>query len=312
MVKNTKNLSPFEKYIYAYNVTKQFKDYKENEKDKNSSRKLYQILVNEYMVCVGYSRLFGDLLDKMGITENKDLSVSVDESYDNVRNNETEFKEVIPVKKAGHARRYVHIVDPKYDIDGYYVADPTWDNDLEHDYYNHLAMTDNETTMGSRYVFMDNYMDLFNIDSINTFIEKCNRIRNRGHYEDFVSSIKRTVDVLSIIDVKTYDSLKSKYEFIDTYKWPDNITDFVYDLGNMIVNKCNKKISSDTIFNAVENVYRNSYGYSENEINERIEQVKEENIRRQNSQFPTRYRINQDGSTEIIMNEENKFGGFTK
>ncbi len=313
MVKNTNNLSPFEKYIYAYNITKQFKEYKENENDKNLSRKLYQLLANEYMVCVGYSRLLGDLLDKMGI-ENKDLGISVDISYDNVDNMETNFDKSIPVERAGHARRYIHIVDEKYGIDGYYVADPTWDNDLEHDYYNYLAMTDNESTLGKRFIFMNSYMDLFNVTDIDNFIEKCNLLRNKSHYDNFVFEMKRVVDVLKSIDINIYNKLKNKYDFIDksTYKWPDKITEFVYDLGNEIVNKTNKPINSDVIFKAIENVYKNSYGYSDDELQTKLEQIRQENIERQSEIFPTRYRINQDGTKEIIMNEDNKFDSFIK
>lgn len=312
MIKHTNNLSPFEKYIYAYNITKQFKDYKENENNKNDSRKLYSLLVNEYMVCVGYSRLFGDLLSKMGI-ENKDLSVSVDISYDDVSNYEIEFKEVVMTEGAGHARRYIHIVDPKYGIDGYYVADPTWDNDLEHDYYNHLAMTDTETTFSKRYQLM-NYMDIFNVNSIDDFIEKFNRIRNKHHYEEFLFEVIRVIDVLKVLDISVINKLKVKYDFVDKfrYDWPDNITDFIYDLGNEIINKVNKSISSDTLMEAVGNVYRNSYGYTEEELLSRLEIVRQENMERQSKMFPTRYKINKDGSSEIIMNEENKFDNVRK
>lgn len=312
MIKNTNNLSPFEKYIYAYNVSKQFKIYKENEQNKDDSRKLYSLLVNEYMVCVGYSRLFGDLLSKMGM-ENMYLGVSVEVSYDDVKDDELEFNEVKVVERDGHARRYVHIVDPKYNIDGYYVSDPTWDNDLEHDYYSHLAMTDKEATLGGRYIFT-NYTDIFDVNSIDEFIEKMNRLRSKYHYRDFINEFRRLINVLQDIDINLFNKFKEKYIFIDKTPmyWPDSITDLIYDFGNEIVNKVNKSIGSDTIFKAVESVYRNSYGYSEEELSTKLESVRKENIERHKKQFPTRYRINLDGSSEIIMNEENKFESVRK
>jgi len=313
MIKNTNNLSPFEKYIYAYNITKQFKEYKENEQNKNDSRKLYSLLVNEYMVCVGYSRLFGDLLSKMGI-ENKDLSIGVDVSYDDVSNYELEFRESIPTEYAGHARRYVHIVDPKYNLDGYYISDPTWDNDLTHDYYNHLAMTDKEVTNAQRYLFFNEYLDVFNINNLDEYIEKMNRIRKKYHYNDFIFEVKRIINVIKEIDIKLFNELYEKYNFIDElpYKWPESITDLIYEIGNKIINKVNKSIDSDTIMMAVKNVYKNSYGYSESELESKLDVIRQENLKRQNKKFPTRYKINQDGSSEIIMSEENKFESVMK
>ena len=87
MIDKASSLSTFEKYIYAYNKVKNFKKYMENDEDKMSARGLYSILENKFMVCVGFSSMFGDLLNKLGI-ENKDLFVSVDTSYDKAYNGE--------------------------------------------------------------------------------------------------------------------------------------------------------------------------------------------------------------------------------
>ena len=59
LVEGIKNsgLSPLERYIAVYNIVKNYKAYKENEKDKEQSRALRYILKNEYMVCVGFSKL---------------------------------------------------------------------------------------------------------------------------------------------------------------------------------------------------------------------------------------------------------------
>src|SRR5699024_2367451 len=53
-------LSPFEKYLYVYDVVNKYKKYKENKEDKSMSRDLYKLLDNEYMVCVGFSDLLRD------------------------------------------------------------------------------------------------------------------------------------------------------------------------------------------------------------------------------------------------------------
>jgi len=67
LIEPAKNLSPFEKYIFAYNLVKNYKPYNENLEDKLQSRDLYKIIENEYMVCQGFATLLKDLLDKTGI-----------------------------------------------------------------------------------------------------------------------------------------------------------------------------------------------------------------------------------------------------
>ena len=64
-VKGARELSPLEKYLYAYDVTKKFKEYRKNELEnknigdydyftqyeiKESSRNLYEVLDNNYIV----------------------------------------------------------------------------------------------------------------------------------------------------------------------------------------------------------------------------------------------------------------------
>ena len=70
LIKPAINLSPYEKFLYAYNITKHYKQYKEvsEDDDRFKSRTLYKLLDNdEYMVCVGYAGMFNDLLTKLGI-----------------------------------------------------------------------------------------------------------------------------------------------------------------------------------------------------------------------------------------------------
>ena len=49
----TSNLSQFEKFIAVYNIVKNYKEFKENENNRDQARALRYILDNEYMVCVG-------------------------------------------------------------------------------------------------------------------------------------------------------------------------------------------------------------------------------------------------------------------
>ena len=105
------NLSPFEKLICCYNITKSFKKYNDSPKgtlDNLPPRSLYQVLVNEYMVCVGYSQMLRFLLNECGI----DCVVYDDNEHT-------------------HELVYATINDDKYGIHGYYKLDPT--NDIRLD-----------------------------------------------------------------------------------------------------------------------------------------------------------------------------------
>ena len=123
-IKNS-NLSPYEKYLAVYNIVKQFKPYKENNENKEESRYLRYILNNEYIVCVGFSKLLTTLLDKAGIPA-MNISVGVDTSYDDGFTMEDK-----PTNIEGHQRNIIKIDDDKYNIHGIFALDITWDSDKE-------------------------------------------------------------------------------------------------------------------------------------------------------------------------------------
>lgn len=309
-VKDINHLSPFEKYIYIYNITKKYKKYKENIKDKSESRDLYKILMNEYMVCVGFSHMLEDLLNKQNI-ENTDLSVSVDVSYDGEKLDEEIFSEAKVAKKGEHARRYVYLKDEKYGIDGFYIADPTWDNDLEHDLYNHLAMTNLEASKARRYIWThkNDSEELLNITSIEEYYEKINFIITREKNKRTLTNIiKDLVDsYIAKLDSNYIEKLKEKYNYISSYSWPEDINDLIYEIGEYLVNHVNKEIPGNTIMTAVSNVYKNAYGYSEEDCQKKMKEIIKENKEKQEYSFPKRYKIKEDGTKEVIMNEKNKF-----
>ena len=134
MIKDIKRdyLSHLEKYMAVYEIVKKFKEYKESHNDIFESKEMSQILFNNYIVCVGFSRLLVELLNKVGISS-KDISLDVDTSYERGFTLEEKI-----AKFEGHRRVLVNLVDPKYNIDGFYMADPTWDNDLKQNYIRHF------------------------------------------------------------------------------------------------------------------------------------------------------------------------------
>lgn len=135
---NIKRLSPLEKYIAAYIMTIKFSPYK-SERGLNSyhkSRAIYEFVdkkTNKRIVCVGYVHLLREFLYRMGIKDTIDWDVHVpkeDEYDDNFIN---------------HLRMMIHLKDDKYNIDGVYMSDPTWDEDgLNSLKIKHMLMAYNE------------------------------------------------------------------------------------------------------------------------------------------------------------------------
>ena len=177
-VKGARELSPLEKYLYAYDVTKKFKEYRKNELEnknigdydyftqyeiKESSRNLYEVLDNNYIVCAGFVNILKDLLYKLGIPcvdYGVDIDLSVHRAVKQMKGITPNWKELNGLEKRkiileqqnyipkdlyeGHKRLIVSIRDNKYGVDGYYFSDPTWDSDLDENIYTHVLMTSND------------------------------------------------------------------------------------------------------------------------------------------------------------------------
>ena len=98
-----KNLSPFEIIIYFYDFVKQ-RHYQKNDINPRKGRDLDFVLLEEDIVCVGYSNLFNAFLKIFNIKASPLISL-----------------------KNHHQRSLVLIDDYKYNIHGIYTFDPTWD-----------------------------------------------------------------------------------------------------------------------------------------------------------------------------------------
>lgn len=311
LISPAKEMSPFEKYIFAYNITKKYKKYNENHEDKNKARNLYDILENEYMVCVGFSTMLGDLLTKLGIS-NTSYSISVDTSYDNIQERDVTVSEQIPTNVGGHSRRMIYLKDEKYNLDGYYVSDPTWDNDLKKDLYNHMVMTHEEMTNTKRYNWFSIYgaRELFSARTVEEFYEIAQFIlsRNSDLYtiEDLTTLMKSFVQEIEMLDKPFIKELEEKYPYIKEYHWGD-IQNLVYDLANYTVQHTNNAIPGETIMAGVRNVYSKAYGYSGEVLEQTMKRIIRQNYENNKMTFPKRFKIDSNDNSIVIMNEENKF-----
>ena len=266
MIKPAIKLSPLEKYVYVYNLVKKFKEYKECKTDSMESRDLYKVLKNDYIVCVGYIKLLCDLLRKLGINCSE-VSIKVDSSYDFGT-----LEEVKSVDKQGHRRAYVYIKDDKYKIDGYYLTDPTWDNNMNMDYYTHMLFTDNKNDFSCDYQWLDKYI-LFNVKNkheFNKYFDLSNKILGFNSYYcnyrfyimDFL------LDVIKDIEPDYALYLKNKYKCIKKTYIVDKISpnyeemlSLKDEIGEHIVKRVNNDIDEKILWEVIRKIYKKFYGY---------------------------------------------------
>lgn len=304
------NLSPYEKYLAVYNIVKNFKPYKENDENKEEARYLRYILNNEYMVCVGYAKLLTTLLDKVGIPSMQ-ISVGVDTSYD-----DGFTKEAKPTEIAGHARNIIKIDDDKYGIHGIFVADATWDNDLENDLYNNSAMTFNRKKEATRLETLKDEDLLLDFNNLNDFSQKINFFLKRKinhpiinepkHNKRVIKAYKNLYQeitkILSILDYPKYKELHTKYnELIEnkinafelnkvSLKEIEEIFgDFLTEYATYIIPLSNQKIDNNTLLNAAINTKKEIDKYSKEELEELRDKIKKVNEERNSAKFPYIY-----------------------
>lgn len=283
----TSNLSPFEKYLAVYNKVKQYKEYKENQNNLFSSRDLYDILTNEYIVCVGFASLLVDLLAKVGIKANESSTKVI------VDDNDKYCK--------WHDRVLFYLKDPKYNLDGYFFADPTWDNDLENDYYNYAIMTPHEKI--GTHVITYSKDDIYGIDDVE-------ELKRRFIHNQLV---KMLIKNTKLLDYDFYQQLVEKYskEEIDLTKYlSDNETKILANdplIYQYIRSKTQKEISGRAIIDASMEVYKfNNPNLTIQEYSDIRQELIKKNIRRQEKAFPKIEKYNNE-QYEVLENKSNKF-----
>lgn len=143
------NLSPLEQIMYVYDKVRNNIYTKEKENESSfESRDLTKVLLGNKIVCVGFSKIFDIILKKLNInTMLYDLN-----SRD---------------KTGGHERNIAYVKDNKYNVEGIYYFDTTWDskrknNDTNYLYgYRFFAKTKKEIEEYSKEVYIDTTFPVF-------------------------------------------------------------------------------------------------------------------------------------------------------
>ena len=258
---NNQDLSPLEQYMYLYNVVKLFKEYKESEDNKQSARVSEYTLENEYMVCVGYASLLDELVKKL--------------NNPNIKTNRLSVK----VDGDGHERLLVNINDPKYDINGVYISDPTWDCVS---YYKKERIGDEVRT--------DYTKPISDVDKYVHFLLTKEEVSSDGcEYEPDITDILFSDDYMEIIN-KINSDPKKRYivsNCITALKELFNTDDINQDnLSEYCKNIRQPYIDGDTIMTCVANLYSKIYKDSSPEKRQEIiEKTIDNNIIMQERSF---------------------------
>ncbi len=104
-------LSPMETIMYVYDQVRNRVYTFENEDESYfKSRDLTEVMFGDKIVCAGYANIFHVLLHYIGIENRIVYLIEKDNP------------------QSGHARNIIYVQDDKYDIDGVYYFDPTWNS----------------------------------------------------------------------------------------------------------------------------------------------------------------------------------------
>lgn len=112
---NGKPLSPFEKYLYAYQIVTQFKYTSEQIFE---ARDISRVLSGKFIVCAGYSAILSELCRRVGIVCKKQF----------IHVHETGNPNLDRPGVANHEECMFYLKDTKYGIDGFFLTDPTLDS----------------------------------------------------------------------------------------------------------------------------------------------------------------------------------------
>ena len=227
-------LSVYGKFLAVIELVTHFKEYLESENNSKESRRLEYILFNYFIVCDGFSELAVALLNKLGIGAfNVDVEFYKEKEVVSLEEQAKLTRKEIEQKEGNvnyHSRVMVRLVDEENQIDGIFVSDPTWDNSLEHHYFNHSLMTFYE--MGLESVqFYETEISIFNVSSTKDFLDKVERIPG---------SIPYFLKIILHIDFQFYDYLKKNYD-LGEYS-----NDFLLVVYNYIITHTKVSIPKET------------------------------------------------------------------
>lgn len=221
------NLSQLEIVMLVYDIVKA-NEYKiENENENHSvSRSLNRIINSDKIVCVGYTNLMDFLLKNLGINSN-----IIDIDYLN--------------KDTGHVRNLIHLKDDKYNIDGMFFLDATWDSKRDNKYINNYYYF----LKSLRFFKLRNENETFQVQKVYNILQKTKK--------EIIQELENNDNFITPKISLSLKYLKSKYSKINMV--PISSKEKTLELLDEVFDKYNKKIPQEAFKNALYKVRKVEY-----------------------------------------------------
>lgn len=234
------NMSPIEQIMFTYDIVRDrlYKDETEEDK-KNISRDLSSSLLGNKIVCLGYSRIFSCILDRLGI-----------EVRECILNN--------TFNERGHARNEIYVVDKKYGIDGVYYFDTTFDRKkIDNDYsfllsYKYFAKTKREIQQLDKGLLEDMQFKHYSLNMSQEFEKMYLEKGIDGLSKEMISSINHMSKVVNGKFLLNFMIMSS-----DTIL--SNVLDDIKNEIDQLVHKYDRAINAETYINILYNVRKKQY-----------------------------------------------------
>ncbi len=240
-----RDFSPYELFIAIYDITKNLKvtiTPKDDISDIEGKR-LHYILNNAYYVCAGHAIFYKEICSRLNLP-----------------------CIYINLVHLQHISNYIYIKDPKYNIDGFYAVESTWEGHIEEDRdgllkngYGFFALTTNKIRelYYKELRYKNQGMGIADLKDFDMFLTATTpeELRQRD--------LNAMVNFIYNLDKKGYFELFGK-EYLSRIK-PSKLTD---ELATKIIdffnNKVNKQIPIEKKLDAIINVKRKIFkGYTE-------------------------------------------------
>ena len=204
------DFSQIEQIMYVYDLVRDRIYVKEKSgESRNNSRDLTSVLLGDKIVCLGFSNIFDAIMQKLNIKSRIYIL------------NPTENG------KFKHARNVVYVNDDKYNINGIFFFDTTWD----------CKKDDNK--------FLESYQ-YFAVNKLN--IDCMNEFNNLKDEEFFNFNMYRADEIVQLIIHGRYNEIPNNY-----FKAVNNLSKFIDD-GLVILSNVNNNYYENRLNNDEEYV----------------------------------------------------------
>lgn len=238
------NFSPLEQIMYVYDKVRD-RVYKKESTSESifESRDITKVLFGDKIVCVGFAKIFDIILKKIGIN--------------------TKIYDILSKDgNGGHERNVVYINDKKYDVEGIYYFDTTWDSKKGND---------------------NNYLNKYKFFAITK--KEIDKYTSKDYNDECLSKYSNDLDMVLIDLLKEKELSEIDVEFIDTINYlsllvmdkklitrsmyfPKSFPDFLKDDFNLndtidsirkLIKLMNKPIKANILLEVLYNVRKIEY-----------------------------------------------------